>query len=77
MAHGSHIANIPARQKFANSVTTRARRGGDSSHMRNISKAEPLPPRWFAKEWLKAKGVKQAQVVAASGRTKSEVSEWV
>lgn len=33
--------------------------------------------RWFAKEWLKAKGVRQAAIVAGTNHNKSEVSQWV
>lgn len=45
--------------------------------MRKQSQPQAETPKWYAREWLKAKGVKQSDIVAASGRTKGEVSEWV
>lgn len=35
------------------------------------------PPTWFVSEWLKEKGLKQADLVAKTGYLKGDVSLWV
>jgi len=46
-----------------------------SLHMRKVG--EKLNPRWFVAEWLKEKGLKQADLANATGHDKSEVSLWI
>lgn len=67
------MANFVASEKFAMRVTTPPGLVGNSSHMRNSK----IRPRWYVKEWLVHKSMKQADLVDRTGHTKSEVSEWV
>lgn len=42
-----------------------------------MRKPKKSAPGWFAREWLAAKGIRQAEVAARTGHDKSEISLWV
>lgn len=76
IANGSHSANLYASKKFAIGITTSAGPFAHSSQMGKPAKGLKRPV-WYAREWLAYRGVKQSDIVAQTGHTKSEVSEWV
>lgn len=45
---------------------------GHSWHMAKAAK-----PGWYVKEWLKAKGLRQTDLIEGTGKTKGEISAWV
>jgi hypothetical protein len=70
-----HIANFRTREKFAQVITTPGELLFQSLHMRKLAK--PSGPRWFVSDWLKAKGMKQVDLVHGTDHDKSEISLWV